>query len=1146
MTWNDTSSNETGFIIYREALASAGLRPQSFGEIARVDPNVESYEDLDVALGNEYSYQVAATGSGGTSTPAPPSGTVPTGPLPGVALTLTFDGSGIITIEGPGSTRDCSEDCSLPYGVGDEVTLTAVGSGDLTFAGWTGACTAAGPCTLSLDEDADVGARFREHVLVVENDGDSAATIDVTPGESGSTDECLVAPGSACAFAYTSPPAPLSVSILLSPVENQAELLGFSGCGPGSGGTYCLVTVNGGIFVTATVVRAPQAVQDGPYGWLEDQTRTVPAADGVLSNDLDTPGDSLTAVLVSQPSNGNVTLQPNGSFTFTPAPNWNRVVGGGNFASFTYRAVDAYGNESSTAVVEIDVAPVNDPPVFDIDADPGATKDGVPVSPITNFAKNVGPGGGTDELGQTVTFDVTEVPGSGSGTLAFDTAPALSSDGTLSYAPSVGTYGSRTFQAVASDDGGTANGGQDTSGPQTFTITVAPLVLNVAVNGAGSYQVDPAATGGGYAYLTNVTVTAVPDPGQTLTSWGGACAGTPAGQDSCVVAMDADKNVNVNFKPVHTLTVVVGGTGSGTVTSTPGGIDCTGGTCTADFVEGQSVTLSAQANLGSNFTGWGGACSGTTTCQVVMSGDRTVNATFNLGIFPVDVTIGGNGTGTVTSEPPDIDCTTVGGPGGVCSDTFPYGTDVTLSASAGTGSGFAGWSGDCNGLITTCSFKVEGVVDVGATFTLEKRQLAVTKDGSGAGTVTSTPSGIDCGGDCSEDYDYDTSVTLTAAPATGSSFAGWGGACSGSQTTCVVSMTANLSVTANFTLETHSLTTSVTGDGSVTSDPSGITCSGAGGDCQETFDYDTSVTLTAAPGTGSTFAGWSGACELSTNPVCAFAMTTDRSVTATFTLDAMTLSTVVTGGGSGNVTSDPAGVDCDTADGGCQADFDYGTVVELSASPGFESRFDGWSGDCAGTDPRVCDMTTDRTVGASFALNDYTLTVVPVPTAGKVTGSGLDCGDGATEPATDCALTVPYDTSVTLTAVPVSHHVFDTWIGCVPTAVNPCTTNVTADANVSATFVPDEHELAVAFVGLGSGRVTSSPTGIDCATNDDACSAIFDHGTAVALTAAPDAPASSFGGWSGCDGVADDVCAITLTDDAGVTASFDLTDEGGL
>jgi aryl-phospho-beta-D-glucosidase BglC (GH1 family) len=75
--------------------------------------------------------------------------------------------------------------------------------------------------------------------------------------------------------------------------------------------------------------------------------------------------------------------------------------------------------------------------------------------------------------------------------------------------------------------------------------------------------------------------------------------------------------------------------------------------------------------------------------------------------------------------------------------------------------------------------------------------LTVTKAGNGGGTVTSTPSGINCGSTCSANFNGGTSVTLTATPAGGSTFAGWSGACAGTGS-CTVSMTQARSVTATF------------------------------------------------------------------------------------------------------------------------------------------------------------------------------------------------------------------------------------------------------------------------------------------------------------------------------------------------------------
>ena len=87
-----------------------------------------------------------------------------------------------------------------------------------------------------------------------------------------------------------------------------------------------------------------------------------------------------------------------------------------------------------------------------------------------------------------------------------------------------------------------------------------------------------------------------------------------------------------------------------------------------------------------------------------------------------------------------------------------------------------------------------------ASTTTAPPTLTVAKDGSGSGIVSSSPTGIDCGTDCSQSYSLGTTVTLTAAPAPASEFTSWGGACSGTAQTCQASMTEARSVTATFDL----------------------------------------------------------------------------------------------------------------------------------------------------------------------------------------------------------------------------------------------------------------------------------------------------------------------------------------------------------
>ena len=124
---------------------------------------------------------------------------------------------------------------------------------------------------------------------------------------------------------------------------------------------------------------------------------------------------------------------------------------------------------------------------------------------------------------------------------------------------------------------------------------------------------------------------------------------------------------------------------------------------------------------------------------------------------------------------------------------------MTLAASASAGSVFSGWSGACTGTAVTCTVPMTAAKSVAATFQpLPSYTLTVGKSGTGSGKVTSTPTGISCGVICSKSYTSGSSVTLKAVAASGSTFAGWGGACTGTSSTCIVSVSAAKSVTATF------------------------------------------------------------------------------------------------------------------------------------------------------------------------------------------------------------------------------------------------------------------------------------------------------------------------------------------------------------
>ena len=165
------------------------------------------------------------------------------------------------------------------------------------------------------------------------------------------------------------------------------------------------------------------------------------------------------------------------------------------------------------------------------------------------------------------------------------------------------------------------------------------------------------------------------------------------------------------------------------------------------------------------------------------------------------------------------------------------------------------------------------------TLTVGSRpSLSVIREGTGNGTVTSNPAGIDCGANCSASYDSGTVVTLTATPAPGSTVEGWtGGGCSGTGP-CTLTVTANTTVFARFGITRFTLSVNREGSGTVTSNPAGINC---GNTCSAAYNSGTQVTLTATPDFLFAFVGWSGG-GCSGTGACTVTMTANTTVTARF------------------------------------------------------------------------------------------------------------------------------------------------------------------------------------------------------------------------------------------------------------------------
>ena len=331
-------------------------------------------------------------------------------------------------------------------------------------------------------------------------------------------------------------------------------------------------------------------------------------------------------------------------------------------------------------------------------------------------------------------------------------------------------------------------------------------------------------------------------------------------------------------------------------------------------------------------------------------------------------------------------------------------------------------------------------------------------------------------------YDHGTSVTLTAAPATGYTFVNWTGDVTGSVNPVTVTMDGPKSVTANYSLNTYSLSVT-SAHGTVTKAPD-----------QASYDHGTSVQLTAAPATGYTFVNWTGDVTSSENPVTV-TMDGPKSVTANYSLNTYAPVGHVRardshqGAGPGELRSRHVG----TADGGAcdrlhvrqldrgrhelrepghrddgRSEVGHGQllaqhlqpVCHVRARDGHEGpgpgelrsrhvghtdggaatgyTFVDWTGDVTGSvNPVTLTMDGPKSVTANYSLNTYALSVTSA--------------HGTVTKAPDQA-SYDHGTSVTLTAAPATGYTFVNWTGDVTSSENPVTLTMDGPKSVTANY----------------------------------------------------------------------------------------------
>src|SRR5829696_2590497 len=363
------------------------------------------------------------------------------------------------------------------------------------------------------------------------NDMAAGANVTKTPGETGTASVRIIAnsdPNRDRANCNVSAKSPATVSLSASPnkitFDSTAQITSCKNAGTKRIGYTVSPTAQAGDVITVsttttdsdaktlyhegsftvTVVAPPNTApvaNDASATTNEDNSVTITLsgsdADGdFLTFNTDPPDNGqLGPIILTSPTTATVDYKPNDNYNGSD--------------SFTYTVSDGNGG-TDTADVTITVIPVNDPPSFTAGGDQTVLEDsGAQTFPNWATAISAGPG---DEAGQTVSFVLTN-----DNPALFSSQPAISPSGTLTFTPATNAFGTATVTVFAQDNGGMANGGDDTSDTQTFTITVTGVNDAPSFTAGGDVTVNE--DSGAYSAVWAPVISAGPanESGQTVT-----------------------------------------------------------------------------------------------------------------------------------------------------------------------------------------------------------------------------------------------------------------------------------------------------------------------------------------------------------------------------------------------------------------------------------------------------------------------------------------------------------------------------------------------------------------------------------------------------------------------------------------------------
>lgn len=502
--------------------------------------------------------------------------------------------------------------------------------------------------------------------------------------------------------------------------------------------------------------------------------------------------------------------------------------------------------------------------------------------------------------------------------------------------------------------------------------------------------------------------------------------------------------------PVSTWTITTSVQGSGSISGADG-----------SFTDGSTATLTANSSAGWRFDHWEGDLSGSNNpASLTMNANKSVKAVFAQNTYTLNVYTNGSGSAS----------------GG---GSYAQGTTATATAYPGTGYHFTGWSGDAGGSSNPCGVYMDNNKTIYANFSADNYTLSTGVSPAGAGSVGG-------GGN----YSYGTTATITAYASAGYHFTGWSGDAGGTTNPVGVYMDRSKAATANFAINTYTVTTGV--------NPAGTGSVSGGG----SYNHGSTATLTASPNTGYHFTGWSGDAGGSANPTT-LTVDANKNVTANFAINTYTVTTVVSPAGSGSITG-----------GGT---YNYGSTATVTATPAAGYYFTGWSGAVTGsTNPASITVNADKTVTATFAqIPPPTASISASPTTGwapltstitwastnadTVTVAGPSFSSAAASGTQALNLSAVGTYTYTVTAKNVNGTATDTVTISVQTATFTLTTSASGSGSVSPGGVYPRPNPTITAVTIVATPTTSTrfaawfgdTTGTISTTNADGTASLY-------------------------------------------------------